>query len=101
MRRICESNSGDMCVKGFRNGDGKIPSRIPRDFVLQIDDNVLDHRNAPEKDVRPFQRGLSRTAPLLALTAVNVGGVLIDTALPGSIDICRPAAKRSLALAGR
>ena len=44
LRDTCESNSGDMSVEALRNADSKIASRIARDLVLQIDDNVLDHR---------------------------------------------------------
>src|SRR3982074_609594 len=52
IRRICEGNSDDMSVKSLRNGDGKIAGRIAPDSVLQIDDNVLDHRNAPAEEMQ-------------------------------------------------
>jgi hypothetical protein len=53
IRRMCESHSGDMRVEGLRNGDGKIPSRVARDPMLQMDENILDHRNAPVEGARP------------------------------------------------
>jgi hypothetical protein len=68
--RIGERNSGDMRVKGLRDADCKIARRVARDPMLQIDDNILDRRNAPAEDVRPF--ALSRSALSQALMAVNV-----------------------------
>jgi hypothetical protein len=44
-----QSHAGDVGITGLRDGDGKFASGIARDSVLQIDDNVLDHRNAPER----------------------------------------------------
>ena len=35
-RDICESNAGDMCVEGLRNGDGKIASRIARIWCSRL-----------------------------------------------------------------
>jgi hypothetical protein len=34
IRRICESDPGDMRVKSLRNSDGKIARRIARDPLL-------------------------------------------------------------------
>src|SRR5437899_11588288 len=70
-----------MCVKGFRNGDGKIAGRIARDFMLQIDDNVLDHRNAPLEGVRPSRRALSRSVLSWALMPVKVQGRSLSDAV--------------------
>jgi hypothetical protein len=53
IRRIGESNSSNMRVKGFRDSDGKISRWIAPDPALQIDDNILDHRNAPVAGLRP------------------------------------------------
>jgi hypothetical protein len=39
--------------------------------MLQIDDNVLDHRDAPIANAGPSQKALSGTPALLALMPVN------------------------------
>src|SRR3981189_2044555 len=63
-----------MGVAGLRDRNGKITGRIARDVVLQVDDNVLDHRDAPIANAEPSQRALSSTPPLLALMPVNERG---------------------------
>jgi len=42
-----------MSVKRLGNGDSKIAGRIAPDPVLQIDDNILDHRIAPVEAAKP------------------------------------------------
>jgi hypothetical protein len=63
-----------MGIADFRDRNGKISSRIARDLMLQIDDNVLDHRDAPIANAELSQRALSSTPPLLALMPVNERG---------------------------
>jgi hypothetical protein len=53
VRRIGEGHSDDMSVKSLGNGDSKIAGRIAPDPVLQIDDNILDHRIAPVEAAKP------------------------------------------------
>jgi hypothetical protein len=36
-----------MRIEHLGDRDGKVVSRIARCLVLQMDDNVLDHRNTP------------------------------------------------------
>ena len=47
IRRIGKRNCGEMRIEDLGDRDGKVASRIARCLVLQMDDNVLDHRNTP------------------------------------------------------
>jgi hypothetical protein len=59
IRCIGNSNCGEMRIEGLGDRDGEVASRIARCLVLQMDDNVLDHRNTPVGDVRPSEKALS------------------------------------------
>ena len=46
-RKIRCIGIGEMRIEDLGDRDGKVASRIARCLVLQMDDNVLDHRNTP------------------------------------------------------
>src|SRR5712671_5285780 len=60
-----------MGVADLRDRNGKITGRIARDLVLQVDGNVLDHRNAPIADAGAPVPG--RTVEYRATLGIDAG----------------------------